>query len=121
MWLLHIHAQSYSRIFEVLPEEVENVELMVEDAVSRGLLAFFGEVTVDEVTVLFSPASHTGQRDCTIQIRSQCAYQSPTLLESTREQTELAVEKSLCSILKELFGPVTVESVAVEPFFMVDV
>jgi len=34
MCLLHIHAQSQSRIFEVVPEEIENAELAVETLLS---------------------------------------------------------------------------------------
>ncbi|MFL5625260.1 MAG: hypothetical protein ACJ788_06640 [Ktedonobacteraceae bacterium] len=121
MWLLHVHAQSYSRVFEVLPEEVENAELMIEDVVSHGLLALFGEVRVDDVTVHFSAASHIGQRDCSIQIQAQCSHQSFALLACTKEQMELLVGKSLRSLLKELFGPVTMNSVIVEPSSVVDV
>jgi hypothetical protein len=120
MWRLHIHAQSYSRVFEVLPEEVENVELIVEDAVSRGLLAYFSEVTVEEVTVHFSAAAPAGLRDCSIQIQAECVYQSSALPALTHEQMELAVGTSLSSILRELFGPVAVESVIVLPLFVVD-
>ncbi len=128
MWLLHIHAQSYSRIFEVLPEEVENAELMIEDVVSHGLLALFSEVRVDDVTVHFSAASHRGQRDCSIQIQAQCSHQSyasfPYTFASlpyTKEHMELAVRKSIGSLLKELFGPVTMNSVIIQPSSVVDV
>ncbi len=46
MHLLHINARSYGRIFEVLPEEVENAELIAEEAVSHLLLGLFDEVIV---------------------------------------------------------------------------
>src|SRR5438477_4810445 len=112
MCLLRIRAHSFSRIFEVLPEEVENTELMVEDAVSLALLKHFEEATVDEVITHFSPASHTGQRDCSIQILARGSLQSS--LPPTKEQLELAVKESMCSILKELFGPVMIDSVIIE-------
>ena len=121
MLRLDIHVQSCSRIFEVLPEEAENAELMVEDIVSHGLLTLFDEVNVDDVTVCFSPASHMGQRDCSIKIQAQCSYQSFALLPRTQEYMELAVGRCMCSLLKELFGPVTIDSVAVRTFFMADV
>lgn len=121
MWLLHVHAQSYSRIFEVLPEEVENAELMIEDVVSHGLLALFSEVRVDDVTVHFSAASHLGQRDCSIQIQAQCSHQSFASFPSTKEHMERVVGKSVCSLLKELFGPVTMNSVIVQSSSVVDV
>ena len=118
MCLLRIHAHSYSRIFEVVLEEIENAELMVEDAVSLVLLDLFDEVTMDDVTVHFSPASHTGQRDCSIQIQAQCSFQSFRSLPCTKEHMKLTIGKSVCSILKELFGPVTIDSVIVQPFFL---
>jgi hypothetical protein len=115
MCLLHIRAQSHDKIFEVLPGELESAELITEEAVSHVLVAFFGEATVDEVTINFSPASNTRRRDCSILIKAECDYESFTLLPCTREYMELAIGKSLSSILKELFGPVTIESVLVQP------
>lgn len=119
MCLLRIHARSYGKIFEVLPEEVECTELTVEDAVSRVLLNLFGEVTVDDVTVRFSsssPAPSGGQRECSIQVQAQCSYESCVLLPCTQEYMELAIGKSVSSVLKELFASVQVESVVVQPF-----
>jgi hypothetical protein len=52
-----------------------------------------------------------GLQQCFILMQAQCAYQSFTLLPRTKEHMELAVEKNICSILRELFGSVTVESV----------
>ena len=118
MHLLHINARSYGRIFEVVPEEAETAELMVEEAVSYVLLDLFGEVMVDDVTVHFSCASRTGQRDCSIQIHAQCSLQSFKMFPCTREHMELTVGKSICSLLKEFFGPVTIDSVIAQPLFM---
>jgi len=118
MCLIHIHTWSHGRIFEVLPGEVEHTELTVEDAVSRVLLDFFGEVTVDEVTVHFSSRSEgsgEGQRECSIQVQAQCSYESCVLLPCTREYIELAIGKSVSSVLKELFASVQVDSVVVQP------
>ena len=42
---------------------------------------------------------------------AQCPLQSFKLLPLTREYVKLAVGKELCVLLKELFGPMTVESV----------
>ncbi len=115
MCLLQFDANSYGRFFEVLPEEEENIELMVEDTASLVLLDLFGEATVNDVTIHFSPASHMGQRDCSIHIRAQCPSQSFKLLPCTKEYMELAIGKSLSSLLKELFGPITIECVMVQP------
>lgn len=120
MCFLRIQAHSYSRNFEVSPDEVENAELMVEDAVSLVLIDLFGEAEVDKVAVLFSPASPMGQRDCSIQIQAQCSFQSFTLFPRTKENIELAVGKIMCMILKELFGPVTMDSVSIAPSYIME-
>jgi len=118
MCFLRIQAHSYSRNFEVSPEEVENAELMVEDAVSLVLIDLFEEATVDEVVVLFSPSLPMGQLDCSIQIQAQCSFQSFTLFPRTKENIERSAGKIMCAILKELFGPVTMDSVIIEPSYM---
>lgn len=118
MCFLRIQAHSYARNFEVSPEEEVNAELMVEDAVSLVLIDLFGEATVDEVVVRFSPLLPMGQRDCSIQIQAQCSFHSFTLFPCTKENIELSVGTSMCAILKELFGPVTMDSVSIAPSYM---
>ena len=115
MCILQIHLQCYNRFFEVLSDEVERAELTVEDVVSHVLLDLFGEATVDDVTICFSSSFHMGLQHCSIQIRAQCSCQFFTLLPRTKENMKLAVEKSICSILKELFGSVNVEGVMLSP------
>jgi len=118
MYQLHIHAQSYGRIFEVLPEEIESTDVMTEEIVSQALLDLFGEAVVDEVTVRFSSAARMGQRDCSIQIEAQCSLESFRLLPCTKEGMKLAIKERVCSLLKQLFGPVTIDSITVQPIFM---
>ena len=115
MWTLQIHVQCYDRFFEVFSDEVEYTELIVENAVSQVLLDHFDEVTVDDVTIHFSSNSHMGLQHCSIQIQAECACQTFALLPRTKENMELAVENSICSILKELFGSVNVDSVTFSP------
>ena len=110
-----IDAQSYGRNYEIFPEEPESVELMVEHAVSLVLADLFVEAIVDEVTVRFSSPSRTGQREGTIRIRAQCILASFTLVPRTEEYIQLAVEESICAVLKELLGPATIESLSMEP------
>jgi hypothetical protein len=116
MCILQIHVQCYDRFFEVFSDEVVNTELTVENAVSQILLDLFDEVTMDEVTIRFSSNLHMGLQHCSIQIQAQCACQSFALLPRTMENMELAVENSICSILRELFGSVSVESVTFSPY-----
>jgi hypothetical protein len=119
MSLLHVHAQSYGRFFEVLPEEVENAELAVEDIVSHVLLELFGEasVEVDEVTISFSPVSPKGQRECTIHIQAQFSPESFTLSPCSEEYMRAVIANSMYSLLREFFGSMTIESVSIQPSF----
>jgi hypothetical protein len=115
MCILQIHAQSCDRFLEVLPDQIESVELTVENAVCYVLLDLFGEGTIDDVTIHFSPSLRTDLRYCTIQIHAQCACQFFMLLPRTRENIKLAVEKSMYALLKELFGVVNVDDVTLIP------
>ena len=115
MCFLQIHAQCYDRFFEVIPGDVENAELTVENAMSHVLLDLFDEGTVDDVTIRFSSNLHMGLQHCSIHIQAQCACESFTLLPPTQENMELAVENSMSSILRELFGSVNVDSVTFSP------
>jgi hypothetical protein len=111
MCILQIDVRCYDRFFEVIPSEVENAELTVEDAMSLVLLDLFDEGIVDDVSIHFSPNLHMGLQYCSIHIHAQCACQSFTLFPHTKEHMELAVENNLCSILRELFGSVNVDNV----------
>ncbi len=113
---LQICVQCLDKSFEVLADEVNNAELMVEDAMSLVLLKLFDGGTVDEVTISFSPGLRMGLQHCSIQILAQCHHQSFVLVPRTKENIERAVEKSISSILKELFGSVKVDSVTITPF-----
>ena len=110
MGILQMYVQCYDRFLEVLPEEVENAELIVEQLVSQVLLDLFDGGIVDDVTIRFSPGLRMGLYHCTIQICAQCSYQSFALLPRTQENMQLAVQKRICSILKQLFGSVHVDS-----------
>jgi hypothetical protein len=115
MCMLKMQVQCCDKNFEVSPCEVENTELVVEEAVSSVLIYLFGEGTVDDVSIRFSPLQHNGLRQCSIQIRAQCSCQQFTLLPLTKRNMELSVEKSLRTILRELFGAVNIERVTMRP------
>ena len=114
MSILQIHMQSDGQVLEVLPEEVENAELAVEDVVCQVLLELFGGGSVDDVSIQFSPASRR-TRQCSIQVHAQCSYQSFTLRPRTSENMELAVERKIRPIMTELFGRLKVECVILTP------
>lgn len=111
MGMLQIHVKCYDRFFEVISDEVVDTELVIENAASQVLLELFDEVEMDEVSIRFSSQLQMGLQHCFILMKAQCACQSFNSLPRTKEHIELAVEKSICSILRELFGSVTVESV----------
>lgn len=115
MHTLRINAQCYGRFSEIFADEPENVELMIEDAVSLVLADLFDEAIVDDISVRFSLPSQTGHRDGTIYIQAQCALESFTLVPHTAEYIQLAVEDGICAILKELLGPVTMQKLVMEP------
>ena len=114
MCTLQAHMQCYDRFFEVFSNEVEYDELMIENAVSQLLLDFFDEVMAD-VTIIFSPQLHMGLQHCSIQIQAQCDRQTVRSRPRTKENIELTVENSMCSVLRELFGSVIVDSVTFNP------
>ena len=113
---LQICVQCLDRSFEVLADEVNNAELMVEDAMSHVLLKLFDGGTVDEVTISFSPGLRMGLQHCSIQILAQCHHQSFVLVPRTKENIEHSVAQCISPILRELFGSVTVDSVTLTPF-----
>jgi hypothetical protein len=121
MCTLQIHMQCYDKFFEVIPDDVETAELMVENVIGHVLLELFGGGTVDDVTIRFSPDQHHDLRHCSVQIDAQCADQGSISLpriESLpymKEHTKLAIEKSVCSIMRELFVSVKVDSVMLKP------
>ena len=115
MCILQVHVQCAHRFFEVLPDEVERAELTVEDAVSQILLHLFGKGAVDEVTIRFPSNLRMGLQYCSIDIRAQCFCQFFSLLPPTQENMKHALVKSICSLLKELFGSVNIESVTLSP------
>jgi hypothetical protein len=114
MSILQIYMQSDGKVLEVLPEEVENAELAVEDVVCQVLLELFGGGSVDDVSIHFS-SYLLNRRQCSIQVHAHCSYQSFTLIPRTSENIELAVEKSIRPIMAELFGPLKVDCVILNP------
>jgi len=114
MSILQIYMQSDGKVLEVLPEEVENAELAVEDVVCQVLLELFSGGSVDDVSIHFS-SYLLSRRKCSIQVHAQCSYQSFALIPCTIENMELAVERSIRPIMTELFGPVKVDCVILDP------
>jgi hypothetical protein len=112
---LQIQAQCYDKYFEVMPEEVENAELIVEDAFSQILIALFGEGSVEEVTICFSAHTVLDLQHCSIRLRANCSYDNFTLFPPTLENIKLMVEKYLSALLRELFGSVSIDNVILSP------
>ncbi len=115
MCTFEMHMQCYDRFFEVVPNEKEHAELAVEDGVSQVLLKLFGGGSVDDVTIHFSSHLHMGLQHCSIHIRAQCSCQNFVLLPHTKENIKLEVEKSMGSLLRELFGSGNIGNVTFSP------
>src|SRR5437660_12713282 len=113
MATLRIDAQSYGRVSEIFPDEPENVELMIEDAVSLVLADLFEEAIVDDISASFTSPSPSGHRDGTIHIQAQCTLETFTMIPRTEEYIRLAVKEGICAILKELLGPVTIQGLEI--------
>ena len=114
MCTLNAQMQCYDRFFEVFSNEVEYNELLLENVVSQLLIDFFDEVMVD-VNIIFSPHVYMELQHCSIQIQAQCEWQTVASLPYPKENIELSVENSMCSILRELFGSVIVDCVTFIP------
>ena len=114
MSTLHANMQCYDRFFEVFSNEVEHNELIIENIISQLLLDFFDEVMVD-VHIIFSPCVQMELQHCLIQIQAQCNNQICASLPDSNQYIELSVENKMCSILRELFGSVIVDSVTFIP------
>jgi hypothetical protein len=115
MCMLKVQVACPGKFFEVSPDEVVKAELAVEEAVSSVLIHLFGTATVDDVAIYFAPHRYKGARRCSIQIQAQCACQQFVLLPPTRRNMELAVGRCMRTLLKELFGSVSVECVTMTP------
>ena len=115
MCRLEMHVQCSDAFFEVLPNEVEYTELAVEDGVGRVLLDLFDGGMVDDVTTRFSCNTQTGQQQCAISIHAQCFCQSFVLFPRTKEHMKRAVERSICSLLRELFVSAHIATVTLGP------
>ena len=115
MCIFLMHIKCADRFFEVLPDEVESTELTVENAVSHILLDLFGKGAVDEVTIRFPSNLRMGLQHCSIDIRAQCSCKFFSLFPRTLENMKHALVESICSLLKELFGSVNIESVTLSP------
>jgi hypothetical protein len=114
MCTLQAHMQCYDRFFEVFTSEVEFNELMIENAVSQLLLDFFDQVMVD-VNIIFYPHEYTDLLHCSIHIQAQCECKPDSLYPHQKENIELTLENTMCSIFRELFGSVIVDGVTFIP------
>jgi len=114
MSTLQANMQCYDRFFEVFSHEVVQNELLIENIVSQLLLDFFDEVMVN-VNINFSPHVQMGLQHCFIEIQAQCDNQICASLPDPNEYIELSVENKMCSILRELFGSIIVDSITLIP------
>nr|HEU5380147.1 hypothetical protein [Ktedonobacteraceae bacterium] len=98
---------------EVLPGNVENTELVIEDLVALILLDLFGVVAVDGVNVTCSPATANQQASCWLRVQASCATEETTMPEASLEMLEARLENSIGCALIELFGTVLINKLIV--------
>ncbi len=114
MCTLQAHMQGYDRFFEVFSNEVDQNELMLENIFSQLLIDFFEWVMV-EVHMHFSPQEEAGMKHCNIHLQAQCDQQVHASTLDTDKYLEVRIEHEMCSILRELFCSVIVDSVRFFP------
>ncbi len=98
---------------EILPDDVENTELVVEDLVALILLDLFGMVAVDGVNVTYFPADSKQQSSCTLQVHAACSIEGTSALEASLETLEARLENAICCSLIELFNTVLMNRLVV--------
>ena len=115
MCTLQMSMQCYNRFFEIALDEREKAELFVEEMVGHVLLDLFGEGIVDDVTISCSSGLPLGLHYCSISICAQCSCEGFVLFPRTQEHMRRAIERSISSILKELFVTVKFDSILLRP------
>jgi hypothetical protein len=115
MYICKVHAQCGSRFSEIVPDNVEDVELLLEDVMSQVLLTLFGQGVVDDVSIHFVPYAYLKLKYYFIQIHAQCASEEFTLLPRTEEHIKDAISRTIGKLLKELFLSAAVDAVTLTP------
>ena len=98
---------------EVLPNNVENTELVIEDLVALILLDFFDFVVVDGVKVTCLPATRTRQTLCSLQVQAACPTEAARVSGDSLEALEARLENVICCALIELFSTVSMKKISV--------
>lgn len=98
---------------EVLPGDIENTELVIEDLVALILLDIFGMVVVDGVHVACSPTREMQQSGCTLQIQATCSTETTSTPVTSLALLAARLEDTLCCALIELFSAVFINKLIV--------
>lgn len=98
---------------EVLPGDVENTELVIEDLVALLLLDLFGVVAVDGVNVTCSPATPNQQASCWLRVRASCATEEAKAPDVSLDILEARLENAVGCALIELFNTVLMNKLIV--------
>ena len=100
---------------ELLPDDMTEAELQIEQLVSHILLEFFEVVAIDEVSLTHSLAADAaaGQPEHLLVIRARCENMAPPFLTHNDESLELSLEGGISCALVELLGTIGVDEVAI--------
>lgn len=98
---------------EMLPGDVENSELLIENLVALILLDLFDVVVIDGVNVTCLPMTRTRQTLCVLQVRAVCSIETVNSPVNAPERLEARLENAVCCALIELFSTVSMKAVRV--------
>lgn len=98
---------------EMLPGNVENTELVIEDLVALILLDLFDVVVIEGVNVTCLPATCTRQTLCSLQVQAICLTEMINAPVHSPERLEVRLENAVCCALIELFSAVSMRAVRV--------
>ena len=111
---IQIQVQCYDRFFEVLPEEGEQAEFFIEDAVGHVLMHYFEEASVDDVMIHFTRGFHPGFRHCFFTVYARCACERFVVPSCSDEVRKRILEEALVVSLKEFFVSVNIHAIVLD-------
>jgi hypothetical protein len=115
MYICKVHAQCDARFSEIVPDNMKDVECMVEESVGQALIDLFGEGTVDDVSIYFAPYAYSKLKYYFIQVHAQCAYEDFILRPCTEEHAKEAIGRKVRAVLRELFLSAEVDTITLMP------
>ncbi len=115
MYICKVHAQCGTRFSEIMPDNMKDLECMVEEGVGQALIDLFGEGTVDDVSIYFASYAYLKLKYYFIQVHAQCAYEDFMLRPCTEEHAKEAIGRKVGALLRELFLSAEIDTITLAP------